>query len=286
MIAIVAFSILQGAVPAPARVDSTAVPEPAAFWQAISGTTLSIEFVGVPGGMLEVADGGAVAIAPFWMSATEIPWQHYDAFVFRFDERAESGDADGVTRPTKPYVLVDRGFGHDGYPAISMSHKGAVAFCEWLSAKTGRTYRLPSEHEWEWACRAGAGGEPETPLAERAWYAENAERKTRPVAKRKPNAWGLFDMLGNAAEWCTSADGQPIVCGGAYSDPAEDVTPRARKHPSPAWNAHDPQLPKSVWWLTDAPFVGLRVVCEEPPPEGERGEPESERDAKEPRRPR
>jgi hypothetical protein len=67
-------------------------------------------------------------------------------------------------------------------------------------------------------------------------------------------------MLGNVAEWVTSADGRPMVRGGSFTDPPEQVSPVARATQSPAWNETDPQFPKSRWWLADAPFVGFRIV--------------------------
>jgi formylglycine-generating enzyme required for sulfatase activity len=160
---------------------------------------------------------------------------------------------------------MDRGFGHGGYPAISMSFKGAGAFCEWLSKKTGHHYRLPTEEEWELACRAGSSarfshGDDEEALAAHAWYRKNSERTTHTVGTKKPNALGLHDMHGNAGEWCVGADGKPIVRGGSYRDPAEKIIVDFRREPSRSWNRSDPQIPKSKWWLADCSFVGFRIV--------------------------
>ena len=96
-------------------------------------------------------------------------------------------------------------FKGDNLPAEKVSWRDAVAFCEKLSQKEGRTYRLPSEAEWEYACRAGTTG----PFAgtghldEMGWYEANSEEKTHPVAAKKPNAWDLYDMHGSVSEWCS-----------------------------------------------------------------------------------
>jgi formylglycine-generating enzyme required for sulfatase activity len=96
-----------------------------------------------------------------------------------------------------------------------------------------------------------------------AWTWENADDQTHPVGKKAPNAWGIYDMLGNAAEWCRGTDGRPVVRGGSYLDRAARMGCSTRAVQTPAWNASDPQNPKSRWWLADGPFVGFRVVCEQ-----------------------
>lgn len=244
--------------------STTAAPESTpqttgarAFKQSIPTAAYSFDMLPIPGS----PDG---VIKPFWMSKTEITWQAFDVFIYRLDEEkgATPLDADAVTRPSKPYLPPDRGFGHEGFAAISMSHQTATEFCKWLSARSGRKYRLPTEAEWEHACRAGA---PEAgTLEEVAWFAGNAADTPHAVGGKKANAWGLHDMLGNVAEWCNGVDGKPVVRGGSFRDAAKDVTASARATQSKSWNASDPQVPKSPWWLSDAPFIGFRVVCEGP----------------------
>ena len=186
-----------------------------------------------------------------------------------------------MTLPSKPYLPPDRGYGHGGYAVISVSYRCASEFCRWLSARTGRTFRLPTEGEWERACRAGGhsrdwhaadaqplGADAQT-LGGYAWYRDNAERSPHPVGTKSPNAWGLYDMCGNVAEWCRGRDGEPVTRGGSFRDGRLDVTCSARRVQDPSWNASDPQIPKSPWWLSDAPFVGFRVVCEEQGGSGE-----------------
>jgi formylglycine-generating enzyme required for sulfatase activity len=153
--------------------------------------------------------------------------------------------------------------GHQGFAAQSMTYASAAKFCEWLSKKTGKKYRLPTETEWAWAARAG-GKDPEKPanLQAIAWYWDNADDKTQPVATKNPNALGIHDMLGNVWEWTTATGGGGVVRGGSYRDKATNVHVGARAVYSPSWQTTDPQNPKSKWWLSDAPFIGFRVVCE------------------------
>jgi formylglycine-generating enzyme required for sulfatase activity len=246
--------------------------EEVSFWQEVPGAAYKIRMVAV------IGDSDR-KIAPFWISQVEIPWEAFDVFVYRLDETSgELKQADAVTRPSKPYLPPDRGFGHEGFPAISMSYQCATAFCQWLSERSGKNYRLPTEKEWELACRAILSFEEESALFKNdygidnyesalkdyAWFVDNADGAPHAVGTRKPNRWGLHDMHGNVQEWCIDADGQPITKGGSYRDSAEKLKVSARALPEPSWNGSDPQIPKSKWWLADAPFVGFRIVCEVP----------------------
>ncbi|MBX6312759.1 MAG: formylglycine-generating enzyme family protein, partial [Isosphaeraceae bacterium] len=192
-------------------------------------------------------------------------------------------------RPTPPYADETFGYGRKGQPVICITHHAAMEYCRWLSAKTGKTYRLPTEAEWEYACRAGTttaysfGDDPEK-LGEYAWYVENAE-KPQPIGKKKPNPFGLFDMHGNVAEWCldhyvadiyskrpvgtplvgpvvlpTAAEYPYVVRGGSWDDDPEALRSAARRASDREWSVQDPQRPQSIWWHTDATFVGFRLV--------------------------
>ncbi len=232
----------------------------------IPGTTVEFELIRIPGGTLVTKDPRdpsrevRVEVKPLWVGRTEVTWDEYDVFLLGKEERPAGQEADAVSRPSKPYGAPDRGFGHKGYPAISVTFHAAEQYCKWLSALTGRKFRLPTEWEWEWACRAGGKDEvPAERLEEYAWFWQET---THPAGKKKPNAWGLHDMMGNAGEWCRDFEGKPVLCGGTFDSTAKKVGPSARMYQTPDWNASDPQSPKSKWWLSDGPFAGFRVVAE------------------------
>lgn len=242
--------------------------KPAPFTEKIAGTLVKFDMVPIPAGEITVPDPAkkgstkTVKVKPLYIGKTEVTWDEYDIFVFKFDEPQSpvAGAPDAFSRPSKPYGAADRGYGHKGYPAINLTFHGAEHYCKWLSLKTGKKYRLPTEAEWEYACRAGKPEPAEKDLAQFAWF---WQEKTQPVGKKKPNAWGICDMYGNVAEWCVGLDGKPVVCGGAFEDFARDVTASKRRYQEPSWSANDPQSPKSQWWHSDAQWVGFRVVCEQ-----------------------
>ena len=165
-----------------------------------------------------------VRLDAFWMQAHEVTWDEYRLFMFaQGDEIAHPDETlDAVSRPTRPYVEMSFGMGIDGFPAISMTQHAANKYAEWLSAKTGEFYRLPTEAEWEYACRAGY--EHRVLLRRRclrlgdyAWYSANSQGKYQKVATKKPNPWGLFDMLGNVMEW--TLDGYAPYHAGPETNP-------------------------------------------------------------------
>ena len=242
------------------------------YEESIPNTLVKFEMVRIPAGKITLPaaskDGNpqTVEVKSIWFGKTELTWDAFDTWAFQLDltDKQKTTGVDAESRPSHPYGTPDRGFGHQGYPALAMTYHAAEEYCKWLSAKTGKKYRLPTETEWEYACCAGAAESPKgEALKKAAWFAENAAETTHPVAKTTPNAWGLYDMLGNVAEWCTAADGSHVIRGGSYVDDAPDVSAKARVPEKDEWDADDPQDPKSKWWLADGPFVGFRVVREE-----------------------
>ncbi len=292
------------------------------YTNTIPATQVSYVMMPIPGGEFVMgspeaeagrkADEGPqhkVKIAPFWMGRCEITWNEFQLFMYPDEERkfkdtmatdpAVDKISDAVTRPTKPYTEMSFGMGKDGYPAISMTQHAANKYCQWLSAKTGEFYRLPTEAEWEYACRAGSTtayfyGDDPAKLDEYAWYGKNSDWKYQKAGRKKPNAWGLHDMHGNVIEWTLDQydpdyyhqllAGNPAaspwnksskpyphsVRGGSWDDDDPLVLrSAARRGSDRAWKMQDPQLPKSVWYHSDAPFVGFRIVrpLKVPPPE-------------------
>ena len=260
-------------IAAPAQAQSAAThsagAESSSYTETIPSTLIELKMIRVPSGTvtLETPDGPKrVEVDPFWMSRTEIPWEAYDVWVYSLDEEtATSEAADAISRPSKPYVLAGDEFGHNGYPALGMTRHAAAEFAQWLSIKTGKTYRLPTPAQWKHACLVGLKGEsrPEQ-LGAHTWHEANADEQTHPVASKQPNALGLYDLLGNAAEWVAAPEGAPdstpVIRGGSFRSEAAEVSCTTRTEQTSAWNASDPQLPKSQWWLADAPFVGFRLV--------------------------
>lgn len=280
------------------------------FFLQVNGQPLSTELVSIPGTDLSIKmiqlSGGSflmgnnlsinanekparkVIVSPFWMGAFEITHDQFDAF-FKDDQTSQGSKVDAITRPTPQYIDLSWNMGKEGgYPVNSMSVDGALMFCRWLYEKTGKFYRLPTEAEWEYACKAGTStkyyfGNDVTKLAQYAWFKSNSNNKYQKVGLKKPNPWGLYDMLGNVAEWTMDqydaeyykkmTDGETdkivfpssryprTIRGGSYMDDSKLLSPTSRQFSQTSWNKRDPQLPKSRWWLTDGMFVGFRIVC-------------------------
>jgi formylglycine-generating enzyme len=204
--------------------------------------------------------------------------------------------ADAVTAPTE---LYDRTFTfefgeEDNQPATTMTQYSAKQYTKWLSKLTGQQYRLPTEAEWEYACRAGSEGpysfgNDVSQLDEYAWHAGNSDAVPHEVGKKKPNKFGLHDMHGNVMEWTVngySPEGykyavenkQPmsilesvfwpdspenrVVRGGSFQDDAPLLRSAAKvASKDEDWKSEDPNVPLSPWWFTSDPArgVGFRV---------------------------
>ncbi|MEX2531904.1 MAG: formylglycine-generating enzyme family protein [Gemmatimonadota bacterium] len=237
------------------------------YTDTIPGTLVHFEMVAVPGGEVTVEgpEGSRTEeVEPFYIGRTEVSWDMFDVFMFTLDEQGLTPDADALARPSEPYDVPDYGWGRSGYAAISISYHSARAFAEWLSEKTGDRYRLPTEAEWVHAAQLAAGDEPltEARLDEIAWHAGNSAEQAHPLATREPDALGLHDLFGNAGEWVLSDYRMPVIRGGSFRDPPVEIGPQSWAMQDGRWTERDPQLPRSTWWLTDAPFVGFRLIRE------------------------
>ena len=298
------------------------------YMETVPGTTASISMVAVPGGEFTIgspegetgrsADEGPcrkVRVSPFFMGETEVTWSQFWSF---YNETMSEGrtppekiyannsrpDVDAVSGPTPPFGFPDQGWGMGERPAITMTHYAAETFCQWLSLKTGRRYRLPTEAEWEYAARGGTsspyffegdakrfrnkrfGKTDTTMIARYVVYSNDSGNKTGEPYSVKANPFGLKNMLGNVMEYCSDyyaedaysllSDGvldpkgpsegkEHVVRGGSYSDDASKVRCASRDHTrNEEWLRTDPQNPKSIWWYSDIKGIGFRVVCEVP----------------------
>lgn len=251
------------------------------YTEKIPGSSVSFDMVAIPGGEITIgspeSEAGRdkndlapkkVTVKPFYMGKYEVSWQEYILYVFGEKEEIEKEKKDGITRPTKPYGSVYRDRGEKGFPAIGMSQHSAIYFAKWLSWKTGKQYRLPTEAEWEFACRAGSEtpyfwGADKSKAGDYGWSKENSGDQTHPIGKKQPNKFGLYDIVGNVSEWCMQDDtNTPAVTrGGAFTEPVEKMRSASRMLDCPEWNELDPQSPPSIWWLSAADFVGIRLVC-------------------------
>ncbi|MCW0483841.1 SUMF1/EgtB/PvdO family nonheme iron enzyme [Gaoshiqia sediminis] len=226
--------------------EPAAVNNHESFSEKIPGTTVSFSMIAIPGGSFTLGspsgepyrkeDEGPqrqVEISPFFMGEVEVSWDEYLAFYAQTGAEGRSTDTEGsrtelevdaITGPTPPYGQPDQNWGLGQRPAITMSHEAAETYCRWLSKVTGKTYRLPTEAEWEYACRAGTQtpyffeGNPKDFSTDKLWnklfgadttninsyvvYEKNSLARTQLPSAVRPNPYGLKNMLGNVAEFC------------------------------------------------------------------------------------
>lgn len=294
-----------------ANATATSAAAMRAYTDEIPNSRAKFDMVPVPGGVFTMGspddeagrkeDEGPqrrVRIEPFWMGSREVTWDEYEVFMLGLDIRwrkynkieptALEQAADAVTHPSEPYADMTFGMGKRGYPAICMTQLAARTYCKWLTKKTGRYYRLPTEAEWEYACRAGTSspysfGDDAVDIDRFAWHAGNSDEAYHKVGLKKPNPRGLYDMHGNVAEWVldqyvadhygklpgttiTRTLAIPttlyprVVRGGSWNEGAAGLRSAARAYSVAAWKEQDPQEPQSIWYHTDALHVGFRIV--------------------------
>ncbi|WP_116107786.1 formylglycine-generating enzyme family protein [Lewinella sp. IMCC34191] len=261
----------------------------------IPATDVAFDMVSLPGGSYDMGEAGrTVTVSAFSISAHEVTHEAYRIFQERENDTpvaaVDNWDADAVSRPSPPYLDFTYGMGtRGGYPQVNTTQQAALRYCEWLYDKTGRFFRLPTEAEWEYACLAGEEPDP-ADLHDLAWLYENGEETYHKVGEKEPNAWGLYDMLGNVSEWTLDEyyddyadrigeeadpwmrpDGKHsrTVRGGSFDTYTDEAGCRTREKSSPRWQARDPQIPKSKWWNVDSPFLGFRIVSPEKQPSEE-----------------
>lgn len=304
------------------------VNEFADYTENIPLSTISFNMKAIPGGSFLIGspeseshrenDEGPqkeIKISPFFMAEIEVTWDEYLAFYSQTSGEGKSSDTesskkeidiDVITGATPPYGQPDQNWGLGKRPAITFTWYAAETYCRWLSKVTGKNYRLPTEAEWEYACRAGSdtpyffSGDPKklhktgflskfssndtTIINSHVYYSENSKSKTQAPGLVLSNMFGLKNMLGNVAEFCSDwysenaykeiIDGitdpkgpqegtEHVVRGGSFRDHAGNLRSASRDFTkTKEWLRTDPQIPKSIWWYSDCSWVGFRVVCE------------------------
>jgi len=301
------------------------------YTEKIPKSSVSFNMIAIPGGTFKMGspagepfrkeDEGPVReveISPFFMAEIEVSWDEFLAFYVQTAAEGRSTDTEGLRKnqkvetdaisgATPPYGQPDQGWGLGKRPAISFSFHAAETYCKWLTSVTGKTYRLPTEAEWEYACRAGSSGpyffpgDPEkfykrglkarlskndtTLINTYVTYKGNSPTKTQLPDHVKPNPFGLRNMTGNVAEFCSDwyqpdayskypegtiidpkgpEEGvEHVVRGGSFLSTADLLRSAVRDNTrTGTWLKTDPQMPKSLWWYSDCFHVGFRVVCE------------------------
>ncbi len=311
--------------------EPTKVTEFKSFTEKVPQSSVSFRMIAIPGGTFKMGSPAdepfrknnepapkEVELSKFFMAEIEVSWDEYLAF---YRQTASEGrttdteglrktggtDVDAISGATPPYGQPDQGWGMGKRPVISISYHAAETYCRWLSLVTKKKYRLPTEAEWEYACRAGTStpyffpGNPKdfqkTGLRARlskndtavinsyVVYKQNSSAKTQEPEFVKPNPFGLRNMAGNVAEFCSDwytrdpfsgitdntikdpagpeSGTEHVIRGGSYLDLAGNLRSAGRDSTrTDEWLKTDPQMPKSIWWYSDCFYVGFRVVCE------------------------
>ena len=280
----------------------------------IPGTSVEFEMVPIPGGTYLMGSNSdqdlardeekpqvKVKVEPFWMGKHEVTWAEYKLYMkldkvfkaFKQKGLRKVEEVNGVDAITAPSALYDPSFTFEAgeepnQPAATMTQFAAKQYTKWLSLLSNDFYRLPTEAEWEYACRAGTttqfyfGDDPDD-LEDYGWFYDNSDELRHEVGQLKPNPWGLYDMHGNVAEWVLdqyaadsfkklAKDGgvvsasdawvKPtkvfprVLKGGSWELEAEDCRSASRLASDEEWRDEDPNDPQSPWWFTTSPGLG------------------------------
>lgn len=269
-----------------ATTQQPADPTFTAYRQTIPDSQVTFDLIPVPGGTFRMGSpadekGRAdhegppieVTVSPFWMARCEVTWAEYD--LWNTDaSRPQSKKPDGLSRPTPPYMDMTFTMGRDGFPAICMSHVAARQYCAWLSQKTGRFYRLPTEAEWEYAARFPDGRRypwgNELDLG-RGHFARGEGSDTERVETYATgaSALGLLNLAGNVWEWVLDWYDPEYYAVSPRQDPPGPAAGTERVARGGAY-ATDPQFVRTANRLGRDPNrgfdnVGFRCAVGEPP---------------------
>ncbi len=249
-----ATAVAGSATPAPAAQPLDATTLAQRYTETIDATQVQFDMILVPGG-----DG----VGPLYVAETETTWAAFFPWVMGVDVgEAVAEERAMKLRPSAPYGAVDRGFGMGDRPALSMSKRAATLYCDWLSAQTGRRYRLPTEAEWQHAFDAGETTTAGGVSSSNSWDDLLGDQASLPTSRTPANDLGIRGMAGNVAEWVTETGEANVARGGHFdASPGELGVGRFIEDPA-VWNRDYPNDPKSIWWFVNARWVGFRVVAE------------------------
>jgi len=290
-------------------------PGPLSYVETIVGERITVAMQPIPAGQFLMGspndepgrreDEGPqrqVRVDGFWMGKYEVTWRQFRPFLNEglVEQKktlsSDSGKVDAVSGPSPIswHIKVLNIGMKDDQPVAGITQYAAKRYCQWLSRRTGHYYRLPTEAEWEYACRAGQRtayyfGDNANQLEQYAWFATNAyDVRTegyRPVGQKQPNAWGLYDMHGNVAEWVLDGyaadsyakgsrrDSETVLAnpfvrpaslyprvarGGSWMDEPDRLRSAARAASNREWK--EPIPAPSLWYLRSGEFVGFRLV--------------------------
>lgn len=287
--------------PSSGRAIKTAQGWMVPYTQVIPGCNIAFEMVPIPAGEIELKIPGSikkatVTIEPLWVAKYEVTWSEYEQYMNEYvhfrkvqnEQGQVAADATFVTAPTmlyspdEVYIFSTT----KEHPACTMTQFAARQYTKWLSLQLKERYRLPTEAEWLYACTEGdLTRKIDLKELPKLAVCESDDKGPNVVGTRKPNAWGLHDMLGNVSEWVI--DGQPAdqlrqtgkqtvfeaiqwpssrfghwALGGNWSSRYDECSAQSKEVSNEDWWIKDPSFPLSSWWLCGAPWhgIGFRIV--------------------------
>jgi hypothetical protein len=202
-----------------------------------------------------------LTLKPFWIGKYEVTWGE---FIFYYACPLEDVDGRSTASLSLLNISIPGNYFEHDRPVVALRWHSAMAYCRWLSKKTGHLYRLPTEVEWEYACQAGSDKAAPENLGEYAWFVKNSDVRTHMGGGKMSNAFGIHDMLGNVWEYCLESykppDFVPVFRGGGWDSPADELRANRRQPLREEWFERDPSRPRSGWWLIGGASQGFRIV--------------------------
>lgn len=265
---------------------ATQLTEFANFTEQIPNTSVSFNMIAIP-------ESKSQKCKAFFIGKLEVTWDEYQAFLSATESEGRTTNTtnvDAISGATPPFGDPSQAWGMGQRPAITMTWQAANTYCKWLSQKTGKTYRLPTAKEWEYASTNPKNGtfffggkiseyaeknfilnllkKPESKINKYVIWKGNSNAKTALPNLVLPNKFGLVNMLGNVKEFCSDtikigSKIEHIIKGGSFKSTAKELLSKEHSQHD-AWMLTDPQIPKSIWWYSDCNDLGFRIVCEWP----------------------